>query len=239
MPGPADSISLVEVAMPTAHCVSNTQGVILAVDQGFLDLVGRPEADVIGTSYRDLTHPEDLGISMKMLSSLVDRAAPMRLRKRYVRPDGSFVSALLLVTHFADPARLVSTLLWREGEEEAQPARLWEAALRIQHVHSVRRAAFGDDLATDPVGSLLIAVYLAEAEGRIVHVDQLASVTNLARSNVIRWLNALQQHGIIAAAVNSMDVQLTELGMLNMERTLKSVFDSPLEIDRLYPLSDR
>lgn len=117
MLGPADSISLVEVAMPTAHCVSNTQGVILAVDQGFLDLVGRPEADVIGTSYRDLTHPEDLGISMKMLSSLVDRAAPMRLRKRYVRPDGSFVSALLLVTHFADPARLVSTLLWREGEE--------------------------------------------------------------------------------------------------------------------------
>jgi len=220
--------------MPTAHCVSSTDGIILAADRGFLDLVRRPENEVIGASYRKLTHPGDLGISEQLLASLVDRAPPLRLQKRYLRPDGTSVSTLLFVTCFADPDRLVSTLFWHEEGSEVRPERLWEAALRIQHVRSVRRAAFGDELTTDPVGALLIAVYLAEAEGRLVGVQQLASDADMAVSTTARWIRVLQERGIIHSDdEDHLSVQFTHTGLLNMERTLESVFHLPRTLSNL------
>ena len=220
--------------MPTAHCVSTTQGVIIAADRGFLDLVRRSEREVIGASYRDLTHPDDLEKSSKLLTSLIDCAPPLRLRKRYLRPDGSWVSALLYVTCFTDPDRLVSTLFWHEAGTQMQPARLREAALRIQHVHSVRRAAFGDELTTDPVGSILIAIYLSEAEGRVVGIEQLAREAQLPTSTAERWIKALQQRDIVQRADDGdWNVQFTQRGMVNMERTLESVFHLPRSLSDL------
>lgn len=213
--------------MPTAHCVSTTQGVILAVDRGFLDLVQLSEAQLIGTSYRDITHPDDLRKSKRMLDSLVDRAPPLRLQKRYVRPDGSTVAALLFVTYFADTERLVSTLFWHEDGAEMVPERLWEAALRIQHVNRVRRQAFGDEIGTDPVGAILVAIYLAEAEGRVVGLDQLASEVGMATSTADRWLKALRQYGIVQFDEGRRSILFTHSGLLDMERTLESVFHLP------------
>lgn len=220
--------------MPTAHCVSTTQGIILAADRGFSELVGRPEDEVIGASYRDLTHPDDLEKSSRMLASLVDRAPPLRLRKRYLRPDGTSISAFIFVTCFADPDRLVSTLFWHEAGSEMPPARLWEAALRIQHVRSVRRTAFGDDLTTDPVGSILVAIYLAEAEGRIIGVEQLAREAELSAPTTGRWIKALQQRDVVQRSDDAeSNVQFTQSGMLDMERTLESVFHLPRSLSDL------
>ena len=220
--------------MPTAHCVSTHDGVILAADRGFLDLVRRTENEVIGASYRDLTHPDDLQKSAMMLKTLVDQAPPLRLRKRYVRPDGSSVAALLYVTCFTNPPRLVSTLFWHEAGRELRPERLWEAALRIQHVHSVRRAAFGPDLASDPVGMLLIHVYLAEAEGRVVGVDQLSRQADIPVSVTVRWIKALRQEGILQTGDDgTSDVQFTHDGAANMELTLESVFHLPRSLSDL------
>lgn len=214
--------------MPTAHCVSTTNGVILAVDRGFLDLVQRPEDQVIGASYRDLTHPDDLEKSAIMLSMLVDRAPPFRLQKRYMRPDGRAVAASLFVTYFNNPGRLVGTLFWHDPGNEFRPERLWEAALRIQHIANIRREAFGDRLITDPVGTLLVAIYLAEAEGRVVGVETLASETRMAPSTTRRWITALQQEGIIWDDSNvAADVQFTQSGLTRMEGMLASVFQAP------------
>jgi PAS domain S-box-containing protein len=59
--------------MPTAHTVATIDGIMVAVDCGFLDLVGMSEKEVIGASYRSFTHPDDLERSATMLASLVDR----------------------------------------------------------------------------------------------------------------------------------------------------------------------
>ncbi|MGI4730437.1 MAG: PAS domain-containing protein [Janthinobacterium lividum] len=220
--------------MPTAHCVSNTQGIILAADRAFLDLVGRPEHDVVGASYRTFTHPDDFDKSSRLLTALVDRAPPLRLRKRYLRPDGSSISALLFVTCFANPDRLVTTLFWHEAGSEMPPERLWEAALRIQHVRTVRRAAFGDELTTDPVGAILVAIYLAEAEGRIVAVEQLAREAQLSAPTTARWIKALQQRDVVQRNDDAdSNVQFTQSGMLDMERTLESVFHLPRSLSDL------
>ena len=217
--------------MPTAHCLSTFKGVILAADRGFLDLVRRPENQVIGVSYRDLTHPDDLEKSATMLSLLVDRATPFRLQKRYIRPDGSAIAASLFVTYFDNPGRLVSTLFWHDVGSELRPERLWEAALRLQHVNSIRREAFGDRLITDPVGTLLVAIYLAEAEGRVVNVRALSSEIRIPPSVTKRWIMALQQEGVIRDDGDiEVDVQFTQSGIISMEQMLASVFQAPTSL---------
>lgn len=214
--------------MPAAHCIGTTDGVILAADESFLELVARPEHQIIGVSYRALTHPDDFDKSARMLNRLEDRSHPVRLRKRYLRPNGSAIPALLFVTSFPNPDRLVTTLFWHEADNAPRPHRMWEAALRIRHVHSVRRAVFGGNLSTDPVGSLLIAIYLAEAEGRIVGVDQLARDAGLTPSTALRWLKLLQERGIIQRDGSvEHDVQLTHAGVLDVERTLEAVTHPP------------
>lgn len=214
--------------MPAAHCVSSLDGVILQVDQGFLDLLHRPESDVIGISYRQITDPRDLQRSAKMLAMLEEAAAPIRLQKRYLRPDGTSVAANLLVTRFSNPDRLISTLFWHEGGRDLPPARLWEAALRIRHVHDARVRLFGADLSTDPIGSLLIGIYLAEAEGRTIGLSEIATYAGVATSTAIRWVTVLCHRDILDSQGNAaINLQLTQSGLKRVEAMLATVYEAP------------
>lgn len=215
--------------MPSAHCVSTSDGIILAADRGFLDLVGRAEADVLGMSYREMTHPDDLDRSRDMLLSLVERAAPIRLQKRYIRPDGTTVVANIYVTRFSNPDRLVSTLFWNETGRDLPPARLWEMALRLQRLRQVRHEQLGGDLATDPAGYLLNAIYLAEAEGRVVGLSEIAEETGLSQSLAARWVKLMTAQGLLETCTTpERNVQFTHHGMARMERILASAYDVPV-----------
>ena len=212
--------------MPSGHTVSTLEGIILKADQGFLDLVQRTEASINGVSYKTLTDPRDLARSAGMLVDLKDGAAPVRLQKRYIRPDGSSVAANLLVTRFSDPDRLISTLYWRENSRPLPPARLWEAALRIRSVHAARVQLFGNDLSTDPVGSLLVCIYLAEAEGRSLGISEVAAYANVAQSTAARWLKVLQEKRMVETRADpAISIQFTQAGLDKMEAMLASVYE--------------
>ncbi len=214
--------------MPAAHCVSSLEGVILHADQGFLDLLKRREDEVIGISYRQITDPRDLERSADMLALLKEGAAPVRLQKRYLRPDGTFIAANLLVTRFSGPDRLISTLFWQENGRDPPPARLWEAALRIRHVHDARIRLFGADLSTDPIGSLLIGIYLAEAEGRSIGLVKIATYAGIANSTAARWVAVLQQRGIVDGEHDAtIDLRLTQSGLDRVEAMLATVYEAP------------
>lgn len=213
--------------MPAGHCVSSVEGVILHADQGFLDLLQRRADEVIGVSYRQVTDARDLDRSADMLAVLEDGAAPVRLQKRYLRPDGSSVAANLLVTRFANPDRLISTLFWQENGRPLPPARLWEAALRMRQVHATRAMLFGADLSTDPIGSLLISIYLAEAEGRNIGLAEAAAHANIPTSVTERWIRVMQQRGVIEYQKTTIDIRLTSAGMNNIESMLSSFYETP------------
>ena len=213
--------------MPAGHCVSSVEGVILHADQGFLDLLQRRADEVIGVSYRQVTDARDLDRSADMLAVLEDGAAPVRLQKRYLRPDGSSVAANLLVTRFANPDRLISTLFWQENGRPLPPARLWEAALRMRQVHATRAMLFGADLSTDPIGSLLISIYLAEAEGRNIGLADAAAHANIPTSVTERWIKVMQQRGVIEYQGTAIDIRLTSAGMNNIEAMLSSFYEPP------------
>ncbi|MDP1027018.1 PAS domain S-box protein [Sphingomonas sp. KR1UV-12] len=166
--------------------------------------------------------------SKRMLAVLECGAAPVRLQKRYIRPDGSSVAANLFVTRFSEPDRLVSTLFWSEHERPLPPARLWEAALRIRHVHAARANLFGNDLSTDPVGSLLTGMYLAEAEGRNFSLVEAAEFAGLTSSTATRWLTLLRQKGFVQHDLSSgRGIQLTQEGLLRTEAMLAAVYEVP------------
>ena len=214
--------------MPAAHCVSSLEGIILHADQGFLDLLKRSESEVIGASYRQITDPRDLQKSADMLAVLKKDAAPVRLQKRYLRSDGTTIAANLLVTRFSGPDRLISTLFWHDNGRDLPPARLWEAALRIRHIHEARVRLFGADLSTDPIGSLLLGIYLAEAEGRSIGLDKIATYAGIANSTATRWVTVLQHRGIIEAEADAtIDLQLTRSGLDRVEAMLATVYDAP------------
>lgn len=214
--------------MPSAHCVSTVEGVILAGDRGFCALLQREEADFVGQSYALFTDPRDMDRSSRMLSVLENGAAPVRLQKRYIRPDGSSIAANLFVTRFSNPDRLVSTLFWRDHGRRLPPARLWEAALRIRHVHAARVKIFGNDLSTDPVGSLLMGIYLAEAEGRNLALAEVAEYAGMAQTAASRWLKLLQERGLVEMGAKTLDgIQLSQDGLLRTESMLAAVYDVP------------
>jgi len=214
--------------MPAAHCVSSLEGIILQADQGLLDLLQRREDDVIGISYRQITDPRDSHRSADMLAVLEEGAAPIRLQKRYLRPDGTSIAANLLVTRFSNPDRLISTLFWHDNGRDLPPVRLWEAALRIRHVHDARVRLFGADLSTDPIGSLLIGIYLAEAEGRNIGLSEIATFAGIAISTATRWVAVLRQRGVIDGQADAtIHLQLTRSGLDRVEAMLATVYEAP------------
>lgn len=219
--------------MPSAHCVSTVCGTILAVDQGFLNLMQRTEDELVGASYRSITDPRDLDKSARMLSSLVAKAAPVRIQKRYILPDGESVAANVLVTRFCDPDRLVSTLYWSDTNRELPPAKLWAAALHARHMNEVRRVQLGPEMYVDGSNRLLIEVYLAEAEGRSVSDCQLSNACHMAISTTQRWIKAFQKGGIISEYDPSRDVSFTQVGIKKIEKILCAMIHPSPEPSRL------
>ena len=87
---------------------------------------------------------------------------------------------------------------------------------------------FGADLSTDPIGSLLIGIYLAEAEGRSIGLDKIAKYAGIANSTAARWVTVLPQRGIIERAEDvRIDLQLTRSGIDRVEAMLATVYDAP------------
>lgn len=216
--------------MPTAHCVSTTDGIIIAVDKSFCELLQIDEANLVGESFRSITHPDDIAKSVAMLKALEDRAPPISLEKRYRRTDGETVHVHLLVSLFSNANRLISTLSWgRRRETECSPGRLWQAALHVKHVAGIRKLELGIDICSDYVSEIMIHIYLAEAEGRIVAVDQLSESTDLNASTAMRWVKVLEQRGLIQTVADGADaVQFTHAGLTKMERILGAMLQ-PLD----------
>lgn len=220
--------------MPSAHCVSTIDGVIVSVDQNFLRLIGRAEPDVVGKSYREFTDPRDLDRSSGMLRALVAKAPPVRLQKRYVRPDGTVVQANVLTTRFADPDRLISTLYWSDANRPLPPVALWETALGIRHVQHVRRVEFGAALFSDGVDAIILELYLAEAEGRIVTIAELMKRGPVPDTTTLRWIRHLINIGIVEGKCEpDADVSFTNDGIAKMERMLGSIAHLPDAVSKL------
>ena len=64
----------------------------LQVNDRLCEILGYPRAHLLQSSWADITHPDDLGANVALFDRLVSGVSDSySLRKRFVRPDGSFV----------------------------------------------------------------------------------------------------------------------------------------------------
>ncbi len=143
---------LMFTASPVAIGLSDENGKMIAVNPAMCALLGRAEAELLGSSTVPFTHPDDLH-SNRNARALLEAAAAngdgvVRIEKRYVRPDGEVRWAWLTVTMTAGPRGEAWTLTHLQDVTERKAA---EQALRDSEANLaaiaevVRRLQTGSD----------------------------------------------------------------------------------------------
>ncbi len=210
--------------MLIGHSVSDADGRILTMDRALCDLLQRPERVLVGMNYADFTHSGDVVRNRSAVDALTIGQGPLRVRKRYVRGDGTLVWCEVYVSRLQSGAvgRLVGTIhRIGQGEQAEGPERLWHAAREIAKMMQLRRAELGDDLFADHAWGILLQTYLAEAEGRLIRAEELADATTMTAGMAERWLNALEAKGYIDRDCRESGiVQLSHAGVARVERLL-------------------
>jgi len=73
-------------------CLASPEGRFLEVNGALCRLLGRSADDLMQRTWQDLTHPDDLAADLALAREVVEgRRSRYRLRKRFLRPDGSVV----------------------------------------------------------------------------------------------------------------------------------------------------
>lgn len=89
---------------PTGIALSGLDGRILEANRSFADIVGREPEHLVGLSFADFTHPDDLEANLRYSRRLRDgELTSYRMEKRYLRPDGTTVWAVVNVSVLAGP----------------------------------------------------------------------------------------------------------------------------------------
>jgi PAS domain S-box-containing protein len=206
------------------HAVGNADGLILAMDEAVCDLIHRSRATVIGMSYLQLTHPQDRVRNAISLRALRPDAAPHSIRKRYLRPEGSFVEVHLEVSRLSGAAnggRLVGTVRVAEPfGGVSRPERLQARARQAVDIAARRQSEFGSGLAGDHAWMILLQLYLAEIECRIIRPDEICAILRMPAAVATSWFRALEAKSLIEATFGQEAQQLTALGFSAVERVL-------------------
>lgn len=76
-----------------------TDGSWLKVNRSLCDMIGYSEQELMGLTFQDITHPEDLNTDLSLLKELAaGKRVSYQLEKRYFHKNGSIVHVLLAVS---------------------------------------------------------------------------------------------------------------------------------------------
>lgn len=89
--------ALMNTAVPSA--IVEPDGTLRSVNTRLAELLGRDVSDVVGRTFQELTHPDDLGVDLEHLRQCLDgRRDSYRISKRYIGADGQSIPTDLIVT---------------------------------------------------------------------------------------------------------------------------------------------
>ncbi|WP_242098052.1 PAS domain-containing protein [Sphingomonas sp. CROZ-RG-20F-R02-07] len=218
----------------SGHSVGDGNGVILAADANVCDLLQRTEIELIGMSYLQITHPDDLPANIRQIDALPSGAAPITIRKRYLRRDGSAVPAEISVSRLGNGPgvdRLVATVKWRAvAAATPRPDQLWRTARKIEALSKLRKEVLGAELFADHPMGVLLRTYVAEMEGRSTTPEQLAIDLGASPILVARWVTALTTHGLLDRAAGPAEpFQLSDSGIARIEHLLAVARSAPVD----------
>jgi len=89
----------------------DTTGLITMVNRRFCNIVGYPEAELVGMRMQDITHPDDLSGNLPLFRQAVEDGTSFVIEKRYIRKDGSHVWVSNSVSPLRDAAGRVQQVV--------------------------------------------------------------------------------------------------------------------------------
>jgi len=207
---------------PTGVVLTAPDGTIAQANAAFCKLLGRPLAEVLGHTFAEFTHPDDLTANLEVLRELVsgtrERAT---FEKRYVHAEGGIVSTLVHVAALRDAhGRFSNTIT--VVEDISRRRLLEEQLLQAQKMEAVGKLAGG--VAHDFNNLLTVILSQSEIVARRVPdkilKDALGDVTDAARrgAGLTRQLLAFARKQLVEPKTLDLNTLIGDL--MNLLRRL-------------------
>lgn len=182
------------------HVLIGTAGELVSMDAAFCDIMRLSEDEMRGRLVLDVTAPADRTECATAIRDLRETGRPFEITKRFLRDDGSlvWVKNTVSITIGEDrPGMIVATIEPVEPPVEHGPALLLDVARRHLSVRRDRRSVCDPAFLSDSGWDAILAIYIAEAEGRSVDLDHFAELLGTSVALTDRWLKALLQAAIL------------------------------------------
>ena len=152
-------------------------GTFLQVNPSFCDMLGMTEDQLVGTSFRDTTHPDDLAEGDVRLAELVTGSVPTsRFEKRHIRPDGEVVHVIL-------HANLV-----RAGEPPYEPLYCFVQVIDVTEQRTADEALRRDAERTARIVELCDLLAEGTHEDRELMTDVAQAVARIVGDSATLWV---------------------------------------------------
>jgi diguanylate cyclase (GGDEF)-like protein/PAS domain S-box-containing protein len=131
-----------------------TDGRWLRVNRSLCEIVGYPEEELVGKTFQDITHPDDLEIGLVELRRLLaGEIRTNRIEKRYLRKDGQVVWVLLTISLVRDEGD--EPLYFVTQVQDVTGRKRMEERLRRQALHDALTGLPNRQLFVDRLGQAL------------------------------------------------------------------------------------
>src|SRR3954447_22459959 len=153
-------------------------GRYLQVNPSFCEMLGRTEDELLGHSYVEATHPDDLAECETRLRELASGEVPAyRREKRFLRPDGDVVHVVLHAT------------LVRGGEEPYEPLYFFVQILDVTEQRTADEALRRDAERTARIVELCDLLAEGTHEDRELMTDVAQAVSRIVGDAATLWIS--------------------------------------------------
>jgi PAS domain S-box-containing protein len=181
------------------HVLADDAGRFLSVDTGFSAIMSAPITALVGRTIMEITVPEDRPDTAARIDWLRIAETPFTIRKRYLRDDGSLAwveNHVALLRDGVGPVRIIATITQLSPPPLPHfPGDLLQTARLLLESRRRRDRAFLAELFSDPAWDMLLAIYVCEAEGRVLTVQALCDASHIGASVAVRWARMLLDSG--------------------------------------------
>lgn len=210
----------------TSRVEIDSRGTIVRVDPPFCAMMRDTPERLIGTPMLILTAPADHAKCTSLFTRLVDQGVAFSTVKRLVRRDMSHIWIFSRGEETAgENGERRFALSIRESAAPVprrDPGKLLDATRFMIAARRQRRAIFSSPLFTDHAWDMISLAYVAEAEGTVLAMADLAAEAGLTTASLLRWVQALRAEELLEVegddrAAQDMSIRLSALGHRKFE----------------------